>query len=629
MNLSVYSAAGRPGPATLVLGFLVALLLGTPLLREAALFAEDSEAGVVQPGRIRPVITFASPTPAGMAPLAVHVNATASELGSGDWHNAQIEWDFDASAAEDSHMTVRDPRGSAQVDLARQQQGFNAAYLYREPGEYTIRLSVTNADGVTASADATVFVAPDTRIKVYVDAEQGSDRNSGASEESARRTLRAAFSRLSGGETVLFKRGQTFDTERGVTIRASNVVVGAYGTGAPPRLRMTGNRDLLSVDGANVVLRDVSLTSTTTAPTVSGPDAFSCRGDRVALWNVQFEAAAEGYPFRKLIDGGSAAKGLLLLGVDARRGPSSKYALVPAGSHTVALGCSFRQPREEALMRSFHGEHMLLAHSDFVQAGGAGKDVLRTQTGKWFCYFRNRIQGGIMLSHKRCGAHYTVIDGNLSLEDTGRNQNRIVLKGNTDHVMIRNNVFVATKAHRPILVGWPDTDPGPTTIDTVEILNNTFIYAVEDRPNDVLAPSGYWDWRNIRISNNLFSVRADFASRYRRQLINTGRSTTSLVEAKHNVFPDFGERYRYAKIGAEQSREQWQRNPFVGRTTAFETVVLDDLVAPEFALDPARYPTTARGARPARGVFQDYHGRTRARGRGATWSGGAVQFTAP
>ncbi len=578
-----------------------------------------------QDPQVRPVITVLPSTTSRMAPFAVHVNATGSNLGSGDWHTARFEWNFDATNVEASHLTAQDPRTLQQVDLAQQQQGFNASYLYRTEGTYTIRLVVTNADGEAAIAATTVTVEPDSRVVRYVDSSIGNDGNAGTSELEPWGTLEAAAASAADDMTILFRRGQIFDTGRGVTFGASNVVLAAYGSGEPPLLRMTEERDLVRVDGDNVVLRDLAMTSNTTAPTISGPDAFSPNGDRITLWNVEFKASIGGRPFRELIVGSSSADGLLLIGVDNREAQTRKYVLIPAGTHTVALGCTLRQPVEEALMRSFHGEHMQLAYCDFIQEGGAGKDVLRTQTGRWFCYFRNKIQGGILLSHKRQGAHYMVIDSNLSIEDTGRNQNRFVFKGGTDHVMIRNNVFLASKPYKPLLVGWDDPDPGPNTVDSVEILNNTFIFEVPANPNDILAPNGFWVWSDIRISNNLFAVHPEFGIR-ERQLINTTTATDTLSEAKFNVFPDFGDSYGYAKIGTEQSWAQWQQNSFVDGTTSRETVGIDDLVAPDYTLDPTVFPVTASGAVPHRGVFQDYHGNSRPRGEGAAWSCGAVQF---
>lgn len=78
-----------------------------------------------------------------MAGLPVHVHGLSSTLGAGEIHQATFAWDFG------------DPHGRF-----NNLRGFNAAHLYDTPGTYTIKLTVTNSGGSSATASQVVTVAP-------------------------------------------------------------------------------------------------------------------------------------------------------------------------------------------------------------------------------------------------------------------------------------------------------------------------------------------------------------------------------------------------------------------------------------------------------------------------------------
>src|SRR5688572_16357149 len=83
----------------------------------------------------------------GMAPFTVQVHGLESDVP--DDLQTRYQWDFG------------DP-GSAYNKL----EGWNAAHLYRQPGQYIIRLKVTDASGHVSQAARTVHVEANTRRNI-------------------------------------------------------------------------------------------------------------------------------------------------------------------------------------------------------------------------------------------------------------------------------------------------------------------------------------------------------------------------------------------------------------------------------------------------------------------------------
>lgn len=73
--------------------------------------------------------------------------------------------------------------------------GWTAGHIYDNPGTYTVRLTVTDANGKSSTATQSINVAADTRRTVYVDAASGSDNNPGTITAPIRSFDRAQRSR--------------------------------------------------------------------------------------------------------------------------------------------------------------------------------------------------------------------------------------------------------------------------------------------------------------------------------------------------------------------------------------------------------------------------------------------------
>lgn len=126
--------------------------------------------------------------------------------------------------------------------------------------------------GTTGTLELT-GAAPSGGTTYYV-AANGNDANAGTSQGAPLRTAAAAFSRLRGGVSVLFRRGDVFDVASQAAVDADGGVIGAYGSGARPRLRLP-NGAQLGLRGGDWMLYDavIDFGEGSTAPPPGGAPA--------------------------------------------------------------------------------------------------------------------------------------------------------------------------------------------------------------------------------------------------------------------------------------------------------------------------------------------------------------------
>lgn len=196
-----------------------------------------------------PNVTVTSITPSITAsrsgtlqtPAFIHVSASAvTAVGSSNpYENLEYTWHFgDASGAE----TFLSPYLGTTVNANTAQTGPEAAYVYRNPGTYTITLTCRgkNGSGFTTAAatlDVTVSAFSPTGGDYYFDAVSGSDSNAGTQAAPFKTTVK--FNSLVGTANNMrfnFMRGQTFTGAALDITRATfnGLRIDAYGTGANP-----------------------------------------------------------------------------------------------------------------------------------------------------------------------------------------------------------------------------------------------------------------------------------------------------------------------------------------------------------------------------------------------------------
>ena len=154
------------------------------------------------------------------------VDALSSTLGAGTPLTATYTWSFG------------DPNGAYNTLV-----GWNAGHIYNNAGTYIISVTITNANGKTSALSTTVTIGASTRKTIYVDSIYGNDNNNGLSPTTAVKTGIEASKLVTNNTTVLFRRGQTFDSSNYFFVGATNVVIGAYGTGANPIMMKESSGD--------------------------------------------------------------------------------------------------------------------------------------------------------------------------------------------------------------------------------------------------------------------------------------------------------------------------------------------------------------------------------------------------
>lgn len=134
----------------------------------------------------------------------------------------------------------------------------------------------------------------------YVDAVAGNDSANGRSPATAWKTVgKVNATALPAGETVLFKRGQTFTNPAGLPATVTSVLVadnpgvtyGAYGTGAQPIFDGGGQFYPIEITGASVKLQDLQAQNAGRSDkigiVVSGTDALlqriTARGNAIGV----------------------------------------------------------------------------------------------------------------------------------------------------------------------------------------------------------------------------------------------------------------------------------------------------------------------------------------------------------
>lgn len=182
----------------------------------------------------------------GYAPHAVFFEGYQSEPRE---NLVSWQWDF-------GNGTESDPHG-------RTFEGFNAAHVFETPGTYNVTLRVKDAQGrVSSPASIAIQVLPRTSEVYYVDSEIGDDSYDGRSQtvngtSGPWKTADRAFQAMKKGNralianwpvkpggSILFRRGQTFRwtlaSQYGHGSIVQGVMVGAYGTGAKPKIKWEG-----------------------------------------------------------------------------------------------------------------------------------------------------------------------------------------------------------------------------------------------------------------------------------------------------------------------------------------------------------------------------------------------------
>jgi PKD repeat protein len=222
-----------------------------------------------------PQVSLVVSRSSGVAPLAVHFDTVGTTApGLDGFADLGYAWDFgDPNAGAWAYSGQPKSRETGPI----------AAHVYESPGTYTASLTVTDPSGASVTVSRSITVSnPDT---VYSGANTicaSASGNWSGCPSGARQittsSFESALGNVNAGQRLLFRRGDAFQCQIAATVnKAGPGTVGAYGTGASPRISVGGSALRLSGSPASFDdwrFMDLSFTG----PGVAGSILIESRG---------------------------------------------------------------------------------------------------------------------------------------------------------------------------------------------------------------------------------------------------------------------------------------------------------------------------------------------------------------
>lgn len=570
----------------------------------------------------KPVVNIYALQTTIRAGQTVFVHGTNTRLNAGTPTTARYEWDFG------------DPNGEYNKLV-----GFNAAHTYEEPGTYQLTLRVINEKRGVSEQKINITVLPAARRVIYVSA-SGSDSNDGSSTSKAIKTWTRAV-QLAAGQSdieILFRRGDTYSAQNTLSITRNNVRLGAWGSGADPIIRWSGQRNGASMVfvGDGVIgsqIDDLTFDTIWSGPTgdrTGLPFAVKLNGygnsvRGCTFLNVNYAVQTNGLPTGVLVQDCEAPSDYAL----------RSYLVWGEGSQFVLLGNKVANSVVEHAVRIGGVEHLNISYGDYrnpkIYDFETQKNALNIQNANYVTIYGNRLQNeqqigplggadGVNVKHWRL--KNVVIESNL-LEGGYLN-----VRHGTEDVMIKNNIFKMNDDAQIILEGYnSEYDRG---VSDVKIINNTGINT--GTRGRFLYVGG--SVNGIDLVNNLY--KADNL-----QVGSYGTSAITVVEANLNSFRTISNNVwpvpsvsRWVELNAEEGTgimilgsynrissyfnlSEWNALSKVG-TDYQQNTSLENNLSPR-----STQVAATNGAKYA-GIFVDYHGKDRSLSE--SWAIGAIEI---
>lgn len=297
----------------------------------------------------------------GIAPLSVFFDAIPAGNGvvqpsNGDHTSMYYTWDF-GDAAAGTWATDGKSRNKA--------YGYMAAHVYETPGTYTARLTVLDANGQTHQYEQTITVAPFSGTTYYVSNSQGSDNNNGLSTTAPFKSYAKAMSMAGTNRRILFKRGDSWTIGAGVAVGSSGPgIIGAYGTGNQPVIRVTGNGPAFDMYGTDWRIMDLKLVGPGSSSNQAGIEGTRLTRNTFLRVNIESFRIGVTYGWVGALD---HAENTIADSTFKYNHINNAYL---GGKKIAVLGSRFEQAGISHLLRVWHMRGGVISNNVFHDPGG-------------------------------------------------------------------------------------------------------------------------------------------------------------------------------------------------------------------------------------------------------------------
>jgi PKD domain/RTX calcium-binding nonapeptide repeat (4 copies) len=565
-------------------------------------------------------ITYSAPPATGTAPraimqilapaptvnIAIDTRALNSTLGYGSPIDANFQWNFG------------DPNGQYNT-----LPGFNATHIYTTPGTYTITLTVTNGIYQASTVSAKITIGADTRRLIYVNSATGSDNNNGSTPGSAVQSAAKADSMVGNNTEVLFDRGETFNLAAAFKLNFTNVLVGAYGSGALPIINYTvpATGSVIfttnSHVAAGVTIEDLTLT------TLDGKDP-TIANQPMGVMAGGFDTSVIGCTFDYVeydVDASAAPVGLTVEGNQSPiDGGLEGYFVWDQGTDTSVIGNYVNSSVHEHVMRTSSATEILAYENNFSNFDGKGGIEIHVGAYAWIDS-NTMYSGDIRVGPLGLwGEPVTDTTSFCVIQNNHVNNTDIQVYPGAHDISIRNNIITRPSSELIDVIGQDSY--GRQSAD-IRILDNTGFLTgttgnfvkIESHTLDVLLEN------NLLIQPTLTVGGFTTAPVY---VVDSNLSDFDYING--NVWQEPGTFDGYANGGINyfgltsttagyQTPAEWNAWSEVG-TDYFSSTAITSNDAP----DAGSLASSAATAIP--GVFADIYGTARA--QSGKWAAGAV-----
>lgn len=311
-----------------------------------------------------------------LAPCAVFFDTTPY-FSDDEYHNLHYTWNFgDASSGEwDAGRKNYD----GTYPSRNIEYGPIAAHVFDSAGTYTVTLTVNDSvDSGTATREITVMDYSGSTVCVTSGSVAGYPECT-ESRPTAAQAL--AYAKSNGIKRVLFKRGEVFNV--GSTLDLNGMtgpgIIGAFGTGAAPELRVTSTLDPMFRAGMHDWrFVDLNITEPTNLASSSAIDLGVGSASNVLFYDISITGFNQSIGNYFLSDGsGHLTSGNFqnIFIVDSTLMSPRNKGVMLGGDKIVILGTKVTETASHAV-RSWSPEWFIFAHSESAPKpnvpGGSG-----------------------------------------------------------------------------------------------------------------------------------------------------------------------------------------------------------------------------------------------------------------